>query len=107
MHHESCQVSRLHTSKFPTPPQICTDIAARGLDIPSVDTVIHYQLPPTREAYIHRSGRTARADNPGLSIATVGAKVRVPFMVLCPCRDVEVVHYQLGYYQLGSSTSYL
>ncbi|KAL5262230.1 hypothetical protein ACHWQZ_G007821 [Mnemiopsis leidyi] len=53
---------------------ICTDVAARGLDIPDVDTVIHYQLPHTREAYIHRSGRTARADNPGLSVAIVGPK---------------------------------
>jgi len=53
---------------------IATDIAARGLDIAAVDTVIHYQLPATREAYIHRSGRTARAENSGLSIGLVGPK---------------------------------
>lgn len=53
---------------------IATDVAARGLDIAAVDTVIHYQLPATREAYIHRSGRTARAENSGLSIALVGPK---------------------------------
>ena len=39
-----------------------------------MDVVVHYQLPSTRENYIHRSGRTARADNPGLSVAMVGPK---------------------------------
>jgi len=39
---------------------ITTDLAARGLDIPEVDTIIHYQLPPKEDAFIHRNGRTAR-----------------------------------------------
>lgn len=39
---------------------ICTDLAARGLDIPEIDHVIHYQVPSTLEAYTHRNGRTAR-----------------------------------------------
>lgn len=39
---------------------ITTDLAARGLDIPEVDTIIHYQLPKTEEVMIHRNGRTAR-----------------------------------------------
>lgn len=47
---------------------IATDVAARGLDIPSVDHVVHYQVPRTAEIYIHRSGRTARIMNKGLSL---------------------------------------
>jgi ATP-dependent RNA helicase DDX24/MAK5 len=47
---------------------IATDVAARGLDIPSVDHVIHFQLPRTADAYIHRSGRTARAKRDGFSL---------------------------------------
>jgi superfamily II DNA/RNA helicase len=39
---------------------ISTDLAARGLDIPEIDAVIHYQLPTTEDAMIHRNGRTAR-----------------------------------------------
>nr|WP_276900343.1 DEAD/DEAH box helicase [Pedobacter kyonggii] len=39
---------------------ITTDLAARGLDIPEVEHIVHYQLPYTEDAYIHRNGRTAR-----------------------------------------------
>lgn len=39
---------------------ITTDLAARGLDIPEVDTIIHYQLPYKADAFVHRNGRTAR-----------------------------------------------
>ncbi|PFH50638.1 hypothetical protein AMATHDRAFT_144681 [Amanita thiersii Skay4041] len=47
---------------------LATDIAARGLDIPAVDHVIHYQVPRTADAYIHRNGRTARAMRKGFSL---------------------------------------
>ncbi|MDB5136504.1 MAG: dbpA [Mucilaginibacter sp.] len=39
---------------------ITTDLASRGLDIPEIEYIIHYQLPHTREAFVHRNGRTAR-----------------------------------------------
>jgi superfamily II DNA/RNA helicase len=39
---------------------ITTDLASRGLDIPEVENVIHYQLPATANAFVHRNGRTAR-----------------------------------------------
>lgn len=45
-----------------------TQVAARGLDIPNIQHVVHYQVPTTGEDYVHRSGRTARADKEGLSI---------------------------------------
>ena len=47
---------------------LATDIAARGLDIPSVSHVVHYQIPRTVDAYIHRNGRTARAQRSGFSL---------------------------------------
>ena len=47
---------------------VATDVAARGLDIPSIDLVLHFHVPHTADTYVHRSGRTARADNPGRSI---------------------------------------
>lgn len=50
---------------------LTTDVAARGLDIPNVEHVIHFQVPRTFEAYVHRSGRTARAHKSGKTILLV------------------------------------
>ncbi|KAI4273053.1 MAG: hypothetical protein L6R38_006442, partial [Xanthoria sp. 2 TBL-2021] len=47
---------------------VATDVAARGLDIPSVQAVIHYHLPDAANTYVHRSGRTARKGNAGISV---------------------------------------
>ena len=47
---------------------VATDVAARGLDIPDVQLVIHYHLPRAADMYVHRSGRTARAGMEGSSI---------------------------------------
>lgn len=44
---------------------VCTDVAARGLDIPNVNNVIHYQCPFNAEIYVHRCGRTARIGREG------------------------------------------
>lgn len=44
---------------------ITTDLAARGLDIPEVDAIIHYQLPYKEDAFTHRNGRTARMQASG------------------------------------------
>lgn len=46
---------------------ITTDLASRGLDIPEIEHVIHYQLPHTEEAFVHRNGRTARMHAAGTS----------------------------------------
>ncbi|OOQ62015.1 DEAD/DEAH box helicase [Mucilaginibacter pedocola] len=46
---------------------ITTDLASRGLDIPEIEHVIHYQLPHTEEAFTHRNGRTARMHASGTS----------------------------------------
>ncbi|XP_037359882.1 ATP-dependent RNA helicase DDX24 [Talpa occidentalis] len=58
---------------------LATDVAARGLDIPKVQHVIHYQVPRTSEIYVHRSGRTARATNEGLSLMLIGPEDMINF----------------------------
>jgi len=50
---------------------VATDVAARGLDIPSVDLVLHYDCPQTHESFVHRSGRTGRAGNTGTTLVMV------------------------------------
>ena len=50
---------------------VATDVAARGLDIPAVSHVINYDLPSTYEDYIHRIGRTGRADMKGKALTFV------------------------------------
>ncbi|XP_010323935.3 DEAD-box ATP-dependent RNA helicase 53, mitochondrial [Solanum lycopersicum] len=47
---------------------VATDVAARGLDVPNVDLVVHYELPNSSEIFVHRSGRTGRAGKKGSAI---------------------------------------
>ena len=58
-----------HSSK--TKVLICTDVAARGLDIKGVSHVYNYDIPPSVQEYIHRIGRTARAGKDGKAINIV------------------------------------
>jgi superfamily II DNA/RNA helicase len=48
---------------------VATDVAARGLHIDGVDVVIHYDPPEDQKAYLHRSGRTARAGTAGIVVS--------------------------------------
>uniref|UniRef100_A0ACD5UK09 Uncharacterized protein n=1 Tax=Avena sativa TaxID=4498 RepID=A0ACD5UK09_AVESA len=66
------RLSALHRFKSgQVPVLIATDVASRGLDIPTVDLVINYDIPRFPRDYIHRVGRTARATRGGLSISFV------------------------------------
>jgi ATP-dependent RNA helicase DDX21 len=47
---------------------VATDVAARGLDVPNVDLVIHYEIPNDSETFVHRTGRTGRAGKTGTNI---------------------------------------
>ncbi|WP_050613985.1 DEAD/DEAH box helicase [Bacillus testis] len=53
------------------PMMLSTDVAARGLDIKGLTTVVHYDVPRTIEQYTHRSGRTGRAGNDGVVISII------------------------------------
>ncbi|ETD86830.1 DEAD/DEAH box helicase [Rhodobacter capsulatus] len=55
---------------------IATDVAARGIDLPGLELVIHADLPMNREGLLHRSGRTGRAGRKGLSAIVVPLNVR-------------------------------
>ena len=48
-----------------------TDLAARGLDIPLLENVVHYDFPTKMKLFIHRSGRTARAGQKGTSYCLI------------------------------------
>ena len=50
---------------------LTTDLLARGIDIPQVNLVINYDLPPNKETYVHRIGRCGRFDKKGVSITMV------------------------------------
>jgi superfamily II DNA/RNA helicase len=73
------------TSKLPV--LVATDVAARGLDIEDVDVVVHYDPPEDHKAYLHRSGRTARAGGRGV-VATL--------VLWDQILDVERIHKRLG-----------
>ena len=51
---------------------VATDVAARGIDVVGLDLVVHYELPEDHKAYIHRSGRTARAGATGAVVTLFG-----------------------------------
>ncbi|HUI03064.1 MAG TPA: DEAD/DEAH box helicase [Acidimicrobiales bacterium] len=69
------------------PVLVATDVAARGLDIDDVDVVVHYDPPEDHKAYLHRSGRTARAGGSGV-VATL--------VLWNEILDVERIQKRLG-----------
>ncbi|CAL1708684.1 unnamed protein product [Somion occarium] len=75
LHGQLSQSQRLGSlSKFKSGDRkilVATDVASRGLDLPSVDIVINYDVPSNSKDYIHRVGRTARAGRSGKSITMV------------------------------------
>lgn len=75
LHGQMPQSSRLGAlNKFRSKARdilVATDVAARGLDIPSVDLVLNFDLPPDSKTYVHRVGRTARAGKSGVAISVV------------------------------------
>jgi ATP-independent RNA helicase DbpA len=57
---------------------VATDLAARGLDIPEIESVIHYHLPLNEDAFTHRNGRTARMHAGGAAYILLGPDEKLP-----------------------------
>jgi superfamily II DNA/RNA helicase len=57
---------------------VTTDLASRGLDIPNIRYIIHYHLPLTEEAFIHRNGRTARVEASGTALLILSPEEKLP-----------------------------
>ncbi|MBU6450990.1 MAG: DEAD/DEAH box helicase [Cyanobacteria bacterium REEB67] len=76
-------LARYRAGAFPV--LVATDVAARGLDIPTISHVINYDLPESPEDYVHRIGRTGRAGKSGIAFSFVGENQR--YLV----RDIEKV----------------
>ena len=67
-----------------------TDLAARGLDIPDVANIIHYNLPVGEEEYVHRTGRTGRWDAEGRSFIILGPEEHLPEYVKEPTGEYQL-----------------
>ena len=59
---------------------ITTDLASRGLDIPEIEYVVHYQLPHNKEAFLHRNGRTARMRSSGTAYLILTEDERLTYL---------------------------
>ena len=61
-----------------TPTLLTTDLASRGLDIPEIKNIVHYQLPNKEDAFIHRNGRTARMHASGTAYLVLAESEIIP-----------------------------
>lgn len=59
---------------------ITTDLASRGLDIPEIECIVHYQLPHNQEAFTHRNGRTARMHAKGTAYLLLTEDEHLPYL---------------------------
>ncbi len=73
---------------------ITTDLASRGLDIPEIEYVVHYQLPHTEEAFLHRNGRTARMHAKGTSYLILTEDEKLAYLQQSP--EIEALPEKIG-----------
>ena len=69
---------------------VCTDVAARGLDIKGVSHVYNYDIPKSSKDYIHRIGRTARAGHEGKAISILASRDHENFRAVQSDRSLEI-----------------
>ncbi len=86
-----------HSGKFCV--LVCTDVAARGLDIPGVSHVYNYDIPRESKGYIHRIGRTARAGAEGKAINILSRSDYDNFSKVLKENDVEITEETLPAFQ--------
>ncbi|HIP31573.1 MAG TPA: DEAD/DEAH box helicase [Crocinitomicaceae bacterium] len=68
---------------------VCTDLGSRGLDIPEINHIIHYQYPNSEEAFTHRKGRTARMSASGHSYLFFGEETQLPEYIEEPTSKIN------------------
>ncbi|MBS9778138.1 MAG: DEAD/DEAH box helicase [Gammaproteobacteria bacterium] len=80
---------------------LTTDLAARGIDIPSMKYLIHFELPPRLEEFTHRNGRTARADESGTAFVIHASGEReqdftkdIPVMPVSECNQLTPSNWE-------------
>src|SRR3989339_633965 len=76
---------------------VCTDVASRGLDIKNVNYIFNYDIPRTREGYIHRIGRTARAGKGGHAISIISTKDMPLFRQILEIKEFEIEEKELPF----------
>ncbi|MBL7725380.1 MAG: DEAD/DEAH box helicase [Chitinophagaceae bacterium] len=87
------------------PLLVATDILSRGIDIDTIDLVINYDVPGDGEDYVHRIGRTARAEADGVAYTLVGEKEQNKFAAIEKLLEKEVEKAPVPV-ELGESPSY-
>lgn len=72
---------------------VATDLAARGIDVPEMDFIIHYQLPPKEREFIHRNGRTARMHSNGTAYVLKWENENLPdFIKGAEEQEIKAIH---------------
>jgi len=89
MDHKKRVAAHAAFCKAETAVLICTDVAARGLDLPSVDWIVQYVPPTDVQTYIHRTGRTARAGKKGQAVLFLD-KTEVSFVALLKTHEITM-----------------
>lgn len=74
---------------------ICTDVAARGIDVENLDLVLNYDIPQEIDYYIHRIGRTGRAGKQGLSITLTTPRQRHVITTLEKLTKAEIIRQKM------------
>ena len=90
-------MNKFHSAKATV--LVCTDVAARGIDVPEVSHVYNYDIPNESKNYVHRIGRTARAGKEGKAISILTDRDRGFFDAVLQDNDVDIIEEDTPYIQ--------
>lgn len=85
---------------------VATDIVARGIDIDDIRLVINYDVPHDCEDYVHRIGRTARANNDGVALTFISEKEQTKFKIIEQFLEKEIYKISVPE-ELGEAPAYI
>lgn len=85
---------------------VATDIISRGIDVEDIDMIINYNVPADAEDYVHRIGRTARAETDGRAITLIGEKEQGRFAAIERLLEKEVAKFVIPS-EIGKTPEYL